>query len=40
MPDTIRSLVPQMRALNLPVDSLGDLETLYEQLLAEATLHS
>jgi hypothetical protein len=35
MPDTIRSLAPQMRALGLPIDSLGDLETLYQRLLDE-----
>jgi SAM-dependent methyltransferase len=36
MPDVIQSLAPQMRALDLPVDSLGDLETLYERLIGEA----
>lgn len=36
MPDTIRSLVPQMRTLGLPLGSLGDLETLYQRLLDEA----
>jgi hypothetical protein len=36
MPDTIRSLAPQMRTLGLPLESLGDLETLYQRLLDEA----
>ena len=35
MPDTIRTLAPQMRALGLRIDSLGDLETLYQRLLDE-----
>lgn len=35
MPDTIRSLAPQMRVLGLPIDSLGDLETLFQRLLDE-----
>jgi SAM-dependent methyltransferase len=38
MSETIRSLVPQMRALNLPIDSLGDLETLGQRLLDEVRL--
>ena len=36
MPDVIQTLAPQMRALNLPLGSLGDLRTLYERLLEEA----
>jgi SAM-dependent methyltransferase len=36
MPDVIQSLAPQMRALDLPLDSLGDLSTLYERLIEEA----
>ena len=36
MPDVIQSLAPQMRALDLPLDSLGNLSTLYERLIEEA----
>ena len=36
MPDVIQTLAPQMRALDLPVGSLGDLDTLYERLIEEA----
>jgi SAM-dependent methyltransferase len=39
MPDVIQSLAPQMRALDLPVASLGDLGTLYERLIEEAKSH-
>lgn len=39
MPDSLRSLAPQMHALRVPVDSLGDLETLYQRLLDEAISH-
>jgi SAM-dependent methyltransferase len=36
MPDVIQTLAPQMRALELPLGSLGDLSTLYERLIEEA----
>ena len=36
--ETIRSLVPQMTALQLPVDSLGELDTLEQRLLEEVSL--
>lgn len=36
MPDVIQTLVPQMRALNLSLGPLGDLNTLYERLIQEA----
>jgi hypothetical protein len=39
MPDVIQTLAPQMRALNLAVDSLGDLSTLHDRLLEEAESH-
>jgi SAM-dependent methyltransferase len=39
MPDVIHTLAPQMRALNLAVDSLGNLSTLYDRLLMEAESH-
>lgn len=37
MPDVIQTLAPQTHALNLPLASLGDLSTLYERLLEEAS---
>ena len=39
MPDVIQTLGGQMRALNLPVDSLGNLSTLSDRLLQEAESH-
>jgi len=36
MPDVIQSLAPQMRVLDLPLGSLGNLSTLYERLIEEA----
>jgi SAM-dependent methyltransferase len=36
MPDVLQTLAPQMRALNLALDSLGNLSTLYKRLLEEA----
>ena len=36
MPDVIQTLVPQIQALNLPLASLGDLNTLFPRLLEEA----
>jgi SAM-dependent methyltransferase len=36
--ETIRSLVPQMHALNLSLDSLGDLETLDQRLSEEVSV--
>ena len=36
MPDVIHTLAPQMRAIGLPLASLGDLNTLYDRLLDEA----
>jgi len=36
--ETIRSLVPQMRALDLSLDSLGELATLAQRLLEEVSL--
>jgi hypothetical protein len=36
MPDVIQTLEPQMRELNLTLDCLGNLNTLYERLLGEA----
>lgn len=40
MPDVIHTLAPQIRAFNLPLDSLGTLSTLYERLLEEAAARS
>jgi SAM-dependent methyltransferase len=39
MPDVIQTLAPRMRALNLAVDSLGSLSTLFDRLLKEAESH-
>jgi SAM-dependent methyltransferase len=39
MPDVIQTLVPEMRALDLAVGSLGNLSTLYDRLLEEAESH-
>jgi SAM-dependent methyltransferase len=39
MPDVIQTLAPQMRALKLALDSLGNLGTLYDRLLEEAGSH-
>ena len=36
MPDVIQTLAPQMRALSLPLASLGNLDSLYPRLLQEA----
>jgi SAM-dependent methyltransferase len=36
MPDVIQTLAPQMRSLDLPVGSLGNLDTLYDRLIEEA----
>ena len=36
MPDVLQSLAPHMEALKLPLDPIGNLNTLYERLLDEA----
>ena len=36
MPDVILTLVPQIRALDLPLTALGNLDTLYQRLMEEA----
>jgi hypothetical protein len=36
MPDVLQTLLPQMLALDLRLDPLGDLNTLYERLIREA----
>lgn len=39
LPDVVQSLASQAEAFGLSVAQLGDLDTLYERLLAEAALH-
>jgi len=39
MPDVLISLLPQIKALDLPLARLGDPHTLYQRLMAEAAAH-